>query len=235
MPQQTKAIPRLVIAQSELFQTWPAEDVERLIDAADLVKLQENEIIHRPGDLPEYLYLLAAGSVRVSTQNSSGRSLLVRLSFPGEFHGLGPLISAAPYTYTVSARKETHLVRIPGAVLMEILRSNGQLAVTMFAGLTQRHRRTVALYADAATHSLRTRIAGLLQSFVRQTFAHEGNEVQLSQDEIAQLLGSRRQVVNRELRTLENLEVLRLEYGRITVTDWKTLNELVERGTAHGR
>ncbi|MGD9943312.1 MAG: Crp/Fnr family transcriptional regulator [Burkholderiaceae bacterium] len=219
-------ISRLAISQSELFQDWPADCIERLVSAAESLKLSDGDILHSPGDPAHSLYLLATGAIRVSTQTVAGRSLTIRLSFAGDFHGLGPLISGAPYVFTAAARADTYIVSIPGALLMDMLRANGQLAISLFAMMNRRHRRMIALYTNATAHSMRSRIAALLGSLLAAATPLAGSEVQLSQDEIAQLLGSRRQVINRELRALQELGVIRLEYGRVVVVDSQALSGL---------
>lgn len=222
----TKAIPRVAISQSELFLDWPAEEREKLIAASDYVSLGEGAILHKPGDPADYLYLVATGSMRISTHPAPGRDFTIRLCFPGDYHGIGPVISEVPCVYTVTCREETHLVRIPSPVLLDTLRRNGRLAIAMFAALNKRHRRAVGLYADAATHPLRSRIATVLEMLIARGDSRGSVELFVLQNELAEMLGSRRQVVNRELRVMETDGILRLEYGRISITNRTLLQTL---------
>lgn len=222
----TRAVPRLTISQSELFRRWPVEDLDPLIAAADVIQLESGELLHAAGDKAEYLYLLAAGSMRVSTRSSSGREFTTRMYFAGDYHGLGPVLTGANYVYTVSARSQTLLVRIPRKLLVDILSRDGRLAIALCVALSDRHLRNVARYAEASTGSIRARVAGLLESFLERAPRQPATEVHLMQVEIAELLGTRRQVINRELRALEMLGMLRLEYGYITVIDRDALRAL---------
>lgn len=229
----TRAVPRLAITQSELFRDWPDDDIEKLVKAADMLRLDKGEVLHRPRDVARHLFLLSAGSMQLSFAAAPDDEITIRFYYPGDFHGLGPLISNVPYVYTATARLETHLVRIPGPFLLDMLARNGRLAIAMFAGLNKRHRNAISLYADAATHSMKTRIATLLESLLARGDPRDAPEVVLAQTEIAHMLGSRRQVINRELRAMEAEGILRLEYGRIVIADTGLLKALA--ATAFGR
>lgn len=225
--QTAKPIAQVAIAQSELFVGWPAEAIARLVAAADVVRCEDGACLHRPGDTAEHLYLIAAGSLRVWRQSPSGRKFTAWVEFPGDFHGIGQVISEMPHSHMATCKGPTQLVRIPGTVIRDMLRRDGRLAVAVFAGFYRRHRYAWHLYETASTRGVRARVAALLQSILlRSRRARSAQAVQLSQDEIADMLGTRRQVVNRELRAMAAAGVVRLDYGRITVLDADALNDL---------
>ncbi|ODS69169.1 MAG: hypothetical protein ABS43_26445 [Bordetella sp. SCN 67-23] len=221
----TSTLARVAISQSELFREWADGDIARLVEVSEVLRLESGTLLHGPGETVPFLYLIASGSLRMSLRTGSNREFAFRLRFAGDFLGLGPLLSGEPFVYTVTCRGQTHLVRIPGPFLKDMLVRNGRLAVAMFAGFNRRHRNMIALYADASTGSLRARLASLL-GLIANASGHATNEVEVLQDELAELLGTRRQGVNRELRALEKLGVLALEYGRIVIADKAALQEL---------
>lgn len=230
----SKTLPRLAITQSELFAAWPVAAREKLIAAADSVRLPAGAILHRPGDAAEFVFLVAAGSLRIFLHASNDREFILRLCFAGDFHGIGPIISEVPCIYTASCREETHLVRVPGALLLDMARRDGRLAVAMFAALTRRHRGAIGLYAEAATRGLRARIATMLHVLITRDHSRDSAELYILQNELAEMLGSSRQVVNRELRLMQEDGIVRLNYGRISVADRGLLRSLVSSGPGGG-
>lgn len=216
---------RVAISQSELFREWSDADIARLVEVSDVLQLESGTLLHGPGEVVPYLYLIASGSLRMSMRTSTARQFAFRLRFAGDFLGLGPLLSDEPFVYTITCRGTTHLVRIPGPFLKDMLVRNGRLAVALFAGFNRRHRNTIALYADASTGSLRARLASLLGRLAGSA-GYATDEVEILQDELAELLSSRRQMVNRELRALEGLGILSLGYGRIVITNRAALQAL---------
>ncbi len=216
---------RVAISQSELFREWSEADIDRVVSASEVLRFESGALLHEPGEIVPFLYLIASGSLRMSMRTSKGREFAFRLRFAGEFLGLGPLLADEPFVYTIACRGETHLVRIPGPFLKDMLVRNGRLAVAMFSGFNRRHRTMISLYADASIGLLRARLASLL-GLLAGAGGYAADEIEIFQDELAELLGSRRQAVNRELRTLQDQGIVALEYGRIVIADKTALQAL---------
>jgi CRP-like cAMP-binding protein len=121
----------------------------------------------------------------------------------------------------------TTLVRIPALILRELVYSDGRLAIGFISVLDRRHREALWRLESATMLPTRERIADLLRSFLaRNVRSRAVGEVNLSQDEIASMLGMRRQVVNRALREMEQDGIVQVHYGRLTVVDMAKLSAL---------
>ncbi len=211
---------RLTITQSELFSSWPAECIERLIDVADALMVEPGTCVHRACGSAEFLYLLASGSMTLTRELPSGASFTGGLHLPGEFHGLGPVITRKPHIHTAVCKERTVLVRLPAEMLRQILANDGRLFFPILAALERRHLRALDLYAGAVMYSTQARISGLLVSVcARRPSGSSSTQVNLSQNEIASMLGTQRQVINRALKNLESEGVIQIEYGKIIILD----------------
>lgn len=221
-------LPKISITQSELFSGWPEEAIEKLIAASDVVNHDAKTVLHRTGDVSEYLYLVVAGCVQLS-RRVSDRDFTAWLYFAGDCHGIGPAVSNLPFTYTATCKEPTTLVRIPTVLLRDMVRADGSLSTSLFAALDRRYRNARRLHESASTFSTRDRIAALLVSFMaRSVRCGDASEVNLSQEEMATMLGTRRQVVNRALREMEQANIVRIQYGRIAIVDRQRLSEMAE-------
>ncbi|WP_159917774.1 Crp/Fnr family transcriptional regulator [Pantoea sp. 18069] len=218
---------RLAITQSELFSQWPSDAIARLITQAVVLVVEPDTCVHHAGDPAEHVSLLVAGSMNLSRKMPGGRHFTGGLHLAGEFHGLGPVVAQAPHMFTATCKEKTVLVRIPGALIREMIAGNGRLAFSLFAALERRHLRAQMRHASAAVDSTQARIAGLLQSIdARSVHGRTDAEVNLSQDEIAMMLGTRRQVVNRVLREMAEKGAVQVRYGRISITDSDKLRQM---------
>ncbi len=104
---------------------------------------------------------------------------------------------------------------------------NGRLSFSLFAALERRHLRAQDRHASAAVDSTQARIASLLKSLDARGMRGRANaEVILSQDEIATMLGTRRQVVNRVMREMAVQGAIRVQYGRISILDSAMLDQM---------
>lgn len=218
---------RMAIKQSELFATWPVEAIDRLVQAADILVAESGKCIHQSADTADHLYLLVAGRINLSRATSSGRHFTTGLLLPGDFQGLGPVITQTPHIHLAICKEKTVLVRIPGSLLREMIGRDGRLAFSIFAALEKRHRRALNLYASASVCSIQAKIAGLLKEIdARSVRGQALSEINLSQDEIAMMLGTRRQVVNRTLREMAVEGVVNVQYGKISIIDIDKLNKM---------
>ena len=157
----------------------------------------------------------------------AGRNFTAGLHLAGDFQGLGPVMAQTPHINIATCKEKTVLVRIPGPLLREMVGRDGRLSSSLFAALERRHRRALNLYASAAVHSTQARIAGLLTSIdARSVHSQSLSEINLSQDEIATMLGTRRQVVNRALREMAAEGVVNVQYGKISITDIEKLYKM---------
>ncbi|CAG2158913.1 hypothetical protein LMG26411_06293 [Cupriavidus numazuensis] len=149
------------------------------------------------------------------------------LYFAGDFHGIGPALTNSPLIYTATCKQPTTLVRIPANVLRELVYRDGRLAIGLFAALDRRYREALWRHESATMLPTHERVADLLRSFMARNIPScTAGDVKLSQDEIATLLGVRRQVVNRALRKLEADGIVRIQYGGLTVLDVAKLSAL---------
>jgi CRP-like cAMP-binding protein len=72
-------------------------------------------------------------------------------------------------------------------------------------------------------------VATLLNSiYTRSALCGRAPSINLSQEEIATMLGTRRQVVNRVLREMESDGVVQLLYGRISISDVGTMEKMAQ-------
>lgn len=217
---------RLAITQSELFNGWPDEAIARLIQDADVLVVEPGACFHRSGDTAKYLCLVVSGSMILSLDMPSGCSFTAGLQLAGDFHGLGPAIAQRPHTTTVVCKERTVLVRIPADQLRDLVAGNGRLSFSLFAALERRHLQALKLHASAAVNSTQARIAGLLKSINARGARRSNTAINLSQEEIAAMLGTRRQVVSRALREMAAAGAIHVQYGRISIVDREKLDRM---------
>ena len=173
-----------------------------------------------PGDTAKHLCLIVSGSMHLTRDMPLGRSFTAGLHLAGDFHGLGPVIAQRPHIYTAVCKEKAVLVLIQADRLREMIATNGRLSFSLFAALEKRYIQALNLHASAAVNSTQARIASLLKSInARSARGRATSEINLSQDEIATMLGTRRQVVNRVLREMAAAGAIQVQYGRISIVD----------------
>ena len=222
-----ETLARVAITQSELFNGWPDEAIARLTQDSAVLVVEPGACLIRSGDAADYLFLVVSGSISLSRDMPSGGSFTAGLQLAGDFHGLGPVIAQGEHIYTAVCKDRTVLVRIPADLLRDLVAANGCLSFSLFAALERRYIQALNLHASAAVNSTQARIAALLKSIdARGVRGRSNAEIRLSQEEIAAMLGTRRQVVNRVLRDMAATGAIHVQYGRISILDREKLDRM---------
>ena len=133
----------------------------------------------------------------------------------GEWFGEGSALKAEARKYEVVALRPTSLLCLP-LPLFHTLRDTS-LAFNQFLvqHLNMRLGQAMTIIEAGRTQSPEHRVA----LYLSRLFWRSTRRLNLTQDELGQLVGLSRQTVNRVLRTLEELGIVSLEFGRVAIVD----------------
>lgn len=136
-PEQREVLPA-VPPSTDLLAALSRSLRDRLLQAATVVQLRAGEILFSEGDPGDALYLLQAGRLRVLLPDGSARDVT-----PGTTVGELALLTAAPRSATVVARRDSALLRLSASTFGALAdRDPGVLAAIAgtLAGQLQRSR-----------------------------------------------------------------------------------------------
>lgn len=166
------------------------------------------EVIFTAGSRPAGLLLVLSGRVRV-VRGGGDRQHLVHYEGPGGALGEVPVFGGGGYPATALAAEATRCLLVPAESLAAAIRTDPELAFTFLARLAERTRGLVARLDRLAAYGVRERLVLFLMD--RQRLAGEGLPFTLgaTHEEVAQDLGTVREVVVRSLRELREAGVIR--------------------------
>ena len=96
------------------FRGWDPCLVARLAGAARQFVAAKEEPLLTKGEVPESLYVVIGGQVRLFIPLSNGMERIISLVAPGEGYGEVSLLLNGPLPYAVSACRSSHIVAIHG-------------------------------------------------------------------------------------------------------------------------
>lgn len=177
-------------------------------------------VLFRPGETCEQLVLLTHGRVQVRTISESGRELLLYHVDPGETCVLSLACLIGEGVYQAEGICETDVAgrAIGRATLMEMMTVSPAFRDRVIAIQTSRIYELIGLIDEIAFSRTEQRLAGRLLDLMEQ-----GNVVQSTHQQLAQDLGTAREVISRRLKRLEQRGIISVERGRITVLDRRRL------------
>ncbi len=206
-----------------------------ILRCAYVKRYKDGELIAARGDPPEEWIACARGAVRVSSTSISGKQVTLTYVEPGIWFGDVSIFDGDRRTHDAYAHGESTILCVAKADFKKILASHAELCEAMLRLHARRIRQLYGLVEDLNTLPLRARLAKQLLHLVRSygvpSLSH-ATEVRiglhLAQEELAQLLGASRQRVNKELKSMEREEAIRIEPAGLIVRNREALMRIIE-------
>jgi CRP/FNR family cyclic AMP-dependent transcriptional regulator len=212
-----------VLRRSPLFAGLNEQATQDLLTAMTPLRMERGDELFHEGDPGDRLYVITEGKVKLGRTSSDGRENLLAILGPGEMFGELSLFDPGPRTATATAVAETQLVGLTNDQLHAYLSRHPNVALTLLAALARRLRRTNENVADLVFTDVPGRVAKALLElsgrFGRPV--EEGILVahDLTQEELAQLVGASRETVNKALADFATRGWIKLEARAVLLLD----------------
>jgi CRP/FNR family cyclic AMP-dependent transcriptional regulator len=176
--------------------------------------------IHWEGDTEPHVRLVVSGLVRMYVTGFDGRTVTVRYCRPGALIGVLTLfVSSFQLPVTIQAITEVKLLALRPAVVREAAERDAGVAYALLGELSERVLSFIAEIPGNVFTTVRQRLARHLLDLA--SAQQEGPELAaaISQQELAEAVGTVREVVVRSLRELRQDGVLATRRSRIVILD----------------
>ena len=220
-PQVTRNVAR------ELRSLYPAlgslgdEALEAVLDRVQLLRVPAGTPMFGEGSPCRQFPLVLEGSIRVA-KSSEGRELQLYRVVAGESCVLtgGCLVGGRDYPATGVVEQDARLVVLPKPVFDELLATHAPFRQYVFSLFAERLTELMALVEAVAFHKLDRRLAGALLG--------HGRLVAITHQQLADEVGSVREIVTRVLRSFADQGLVRLGRGSVEVLDAGGLRRVAE-------
>jgi CRP-like cAMP-binding protein len=218
-----------VLRQAPLFSALDDEAATALRSSMAETRLRRGDVLFHEGDSGDKLYIVLDGKVKLGRTSSDGRENLLAILGPGQMFGELSLFDPGPRSATVTAVTDTTFASLSHEDLLRWLEGRPVVARGLLAQLAGRLRKANDVVADLVFSDVPGRVAKALldlsSRFGRP--AEEGILVahDLTQEELAQLVGASRETVNKALADFAQRGWLRIEARAVQVLDIERLRK----------
>ncbi len=217
-----------VVRNATLFAGLDDESTSALLKFMKPRNLRRGTVLFREGDSGNELYIVSTGKLKVGRESPDGRENLLSVVGPGEMIGELTLFDPGTRSTTVTAVSQTELLSLEHNDLMTWLEERPQAAMNLLRALAQRLRRTNDTVGDLVFSDVPGRVAKALLDLA-QRFGKQGPDGtlvahDLTQEELAQLVGASRETVNKALADFAARGWLRLEARAVVILDQERLS-----------
>ncbi|WP_043973504.1 MULTISPECIES: Crp/Fnr family transcriptional regulator [Acinetobacter] len=195
--------------------------------------VEKNAAVFKAQDIFDGVYGVLEGSISLGYIDVNGNEAIAAIAEPIMWFGEISLIDQQPRSHDAIALKKSVVLKIPAQPLNDFLLKNPYYWY-YFALLTSQKLRYVFLEQIAIqTQSISQRLAQRLL-FILEGYGNRAQiqdfSIQISQDQLANMLTISRQTVNQELNLFEKQGIIRLGFKKIEVIDIVRLRQLAAVG-----
>jgi len=192
-----------VLRRAPLFNALDDDSAAALQAGVTIVQLARAERLFEEGASGDQLYVILDGKIKLTRAAADGRENLLSVLGPGEMFGELSLFDPRPRTASAVAVTDSSLAALAHANLRNWLTGRPDVALHLLQALAQRLRRANDVMADLVFTDVPGRVAKALLDLADRfgTKQEDGLHVNhdLTQEELAQLVGASRETVNKAL------------------------------------
>ncbi len=216
-----------VLSQGAWFKALPPGLKGLILDNSILRTFKAGEIISAEDQRQTGLWGLLEGQVAVTRRVAAAREFFFHLGGPGFWFGEAGLLSNKAALVTVTARTAVRALFLPAAKFEQIVEQQVlyyRCFVELQAARYTLMLRHLAQSAGLSPESyLRIRLADISDLIHADGAKPEPVELALSQTDVANMIGTSRQTVNKLLKQMERESLIKVSFRKITILKPNTL------------
>ena len=224
---------RELLAGSALFNTLEPSERDTLVRQMRDIALQPGQTLFARDDPGRDIYIVVKGRLRISVVSPDGRELSFAHAVTGDVFGEIAALDGAKRSADATAVTHVKLKCLPNKAFRALLLAKPYFAMATLELLCRRLRDVSDHFEAVALHPIDVRLARLLLDLLEDGRSNlAGASVaslnqEMSQTDLALLIGSTRQRANSALLALENAGAIRRQSNQIEC-DIKTLERIAQ-------
>jgi CRP/FNR family transcriptional regulator, cyclic AMP receptor protein len=220
------------VREEHLFCNLPPSDVQKLNEIKSTAVYPKSALLFIEGQEPRGVFVLCTGKAKLFTSSSEGKTIITKISEPGDVLGLNATISHRPYEVTAEMIEPGQANFISRDALLQFLREHGEVALRVAEQLSRNYYtayeeiRTLGLARSPAE-----KFAKVLLSWKPERPEANGSfqiKLALSHEEIAEMIGTTRETVSRLFSDFKKKELLQMKGSTLVIRNKPALEKMVQ-------
>jgi CRP/FNR family cyclic AMP-dependent transcriptional regulator len=208
-----------------LLARLPDADLQALASRGRIRRFAAGAVVFREGDAGDGLYVLVEGRVRLTMLSGAGGEAILASLGRGECLGEMALFDGKPRSTTATAAEATKTFMVSRDDFVAWVSERPAAALALLETLSLRLRRANEHMTDLVFLDLSQRLAKELVRLAAADGAHRAARIQVTQSELASMLGVSRESVNKQLNQFAREGWIKLSRGAVTILDATALRQ----------
>jgi CRP/FNR family transcriptional regulator len=214
-----------------IFCDLPASALQAFENIKYAAAYPEGAVLFVEGQTPRGIFVLCKGSVKLSINSPSGRTVIVKLAEPGEVLGLSATISGKPYEVTAETLDPCQVNFVKRDDFLHFLKDDVEACFKVAEQLSEKyHNACKEAGSLGLSHSAAEKLAKLLLEWsLRNGEAAKAEprvKLRLTHEEIAQMIGTSRETVTRLFAELKKRQILQSKGSTMVIRNTTALREI---------
>jgi len=219
--------------QEHLFCNLTLQAAQRLNEIKSTAVYPKGAMLFIEGQQARGVFVLCAGRVKLSTSSREGKTIITKISDPGDVLGLNAVVSNRTYEVTAEMMEPGQANFIPKDSLLHFLREFPEVAVRVAQQLSRNY---YTAYEEIRTLGLAVspseKFAKLLLSWSTKSVPQNDGSMQvkmtLTHEEIAEIIGTTRETVSRLFSDFKKKQLLQLKGATLILRSRPALEQIVQ-------
>lgn len=188
--------------------------------------LAKGEILFSEGDECRALFYVLSGRIKIVKISADGREQILRIMEAGETFNEVPIFDGGPNPSSAQALEDSVLLSVSRESMQELVACYPAVAAAIIRTFAEKLRYLTRMVEDFSFRSVTARLAKHLLEAASPGLA-DSSGPRLTQQDMAAMVGTAREVVSRALKNLEAKGAIRIDRNRILITNPEILRELL--------
>jgi len=217
-------------SQLDILARMPPLDADYLRNIAQLQRFAKHALIFHAGAPGKNVYFLRSGRIKIYQPSPCGKEIILWFCFPGDMFGLAEVTQGEDRVIGAVACEDSEVLSITQTQFTDFLLAHPASSLLIMQVLSCRLRALGEFVVNLVNDDVQTRITKLiLRLGARHGVRVEQDihlDINLTHQEIADMVGTTRQTVTTVLSDLQRRGLLRLENRRIRIESQELLGEI---------
>ena len=222
------------ISRIPFFAGLDADALSRVAATLRTRRFRRGEVVFHAGDPGDALFLIMSGEVKISLPSETGDEAILASLRDGDVFGELALLDGAPRSATATALVAAEIVELPRTAFRELIANEPAVRDALLASLAGELRRLTMHVEEMHFLDMTGRVAARLVRLTGEVGTLDPDGVihlpsTLTQGELAAMVGSTRQTVNKLLGQFADDGLIRLDRAGIVIVDLQGLIQMARR------
>jgi CRP/FNR family transcriptional regulator, cyclic AMP receptor protein len=217
--------------EERLFCNLPDASVKALSAITSSASYPKGATLFVEGQPARGVFILCSGRVKLSTSSADGKTLILRISEPGEVLGLPATVTGSCYELTADVIEPAQANFISRNEFLNFLKENGEAALRVAQQLGETYHAAVSeMRTIGLSHSAGEKLARFLLEWAANYPEEKGQiriKLTLTHEEIAQMIGSSRETVTRLLADFRKKQLLQVLGSTLVIRNKAALESII--------